>query len=249
VDDHHRFLLTSLLTHIDFLEEQISDCNRKIEQVLSELSDEKAELVSSDDQLQNQALVSSTPVGTESLLAQERVPEDGPKVPLSYQQAITLLESIPGINQRIAEIFLAEVGTDMQRFPTAGHLASWVGICPGNHQSAGKQLRGTTRHPVIAGCVKPSLRRRKRAMRTKDTYLSAQGRRLTHRRGKKRAVVAVAHTILIIAYHDLHRQQPYQDLGSTYLMSESDRPLHGNPSVAWSTLGALVTLETPGEAA
>ena len=120
VDDHYRFLLTSLLTHIDFLEEQISDCNRKIEQVLSELSDEKAELVSSDDQLQNQALVSSTPVGTESLLAQERVPEDGPKVPLSYQQAITLLESIPGINQRIAEIFLAEVEPTCSVFPQQG---------------------------------------------------------------------------------------------------------------------------------
>ena len=80
-------------------------------------------------------------------------------MPLSYQQAIALLDSIPGVNQRIAEIFIAEVGTDMQRFPTAGHLASWVGICPGNHQSAGKQIRGTTRHPEIAGCVKPSLKR------------------------------------------------------------------------------------------
>lgn len=79
------------------------------------------------------------------MLAQDRVPEDEPKAPLSPQQAIALLDSIPGVNQRIAEIFIAEVGTDMQRFPTAGHLASWVGVCPGNHQSAGKQIRGTTR--------------------------------------------------------------------------------------------------------
>ena len=82
-------------------------------------------------------------------------------MPLSSQQAIALLESIPGVNQRSAEIFIAEVGTDMQRFPTAGQLASWVGICPGNHQSAGKQIRGTTRHPEIAGCVKLSLKLRR----------------------------------------------------------------------------------------
>jgi len=128
VDDHHRFLLTSLLTHIDFLDEQVADCNNKIEQFVSAPSDEKAELISSDDQQQEQASLASTPVGTEAMLAQDRVPEDEPKVPLSYQQAIALLDSIPGVNQRIAEIFIAEVGTDMQRFPTAQNLASWVGI-------------------------------------------------------------------------------------------------------------------------
>lgn len=140
VDDHHRFLLTSLLTHIDFLGEQVGDCNGKIDQFISAPSDEKAGLVSSasDDQGQEQAPVSSTPVGTESMLAQDCVPEDGPKLPLSYQQAIALLDSIPGVNQRIAEIFIAEVGTDMQRFPTAQHLASWVGICPGNHPACGE---------------------------------------------------------------------------------------------------------------
>jgi len=250
VDDHHRFLLTSLLTHIDFLDEQVADCNGKIEQFLSAPSDEKAELVScaSDDQPQEQALVSSTPVGTGSMLAQDQVPEEGPKVPLSYQQAIALLDSIPGVNQRIAEIFLAEVGTDMQRFPTAGHLASWVGICPGNHQSAGKQIRGTTRkgdrwlrHALIEAA--------QGAMRTKGTYLSAQGRRLTHRRGKKRAVVAVAHSILIIAYHVLQRQQPYQDLGSNYF-DERERSAVARQSVhRLEQLGFKVTLEAAGEAA
>ena len=250
VDDHHRFLRTRLLTHIDFLDEQVADCNGKIEQFLSAPSDEKAELVSSasDDQRQEQALVSSTPVGTGSMLAQDQVPEEGPKVPLSYQQAIALLDSIPGVNQRIAEIFLAEVGTDMQRFPTAGHLASWVGICPGNHQSAGKQIRGTTRkgdrwlrHALIEAA--------QGAMRTKGTYLSAQGRRLTHRRGKKRAVVAVAHSILIIAYHVLQRQQPYQDLGSNYF-DERERSAVARQSVhRLEQLGFKVTLEAAGEAA
>lgn len=139
------------------------------------------------------------------MFAQDRVPEDGPKVPLSSQQAIALLDSIPGVNQRIAEIFLAEVGTDMQRFPTAGHLASWVGLCPGNHQSARKQIRGTTRKGD-RWLRQALIEAAQGAMRTKDTYLNAQGRRHTHRRGKKRAVVAVAHTILIIAYHILQRQ-------------------------------------------
>ena len=87
-------------------------------------------------------------------------------------------------------------------------------------------------------------------MRTKDTYLSAQGRRLTHRRGKKRAVVAVAHTILIIAYHVLHRQQPYQDLGSNYF-DERERSAIARQSVRrLEQLGFKVTLENPsGEAA
>jgi transposase len=250
VDDHHRFLLTSLLTHIDFLDEQVADCNDKIEQSVSTPSDEKAELISSalDDQQQEQASLASTPVGTEAMLAQDRVPEDGPKVPLSYQQAIALLDSIPGVNQRIAEIFIAEVGTDMQRFPTAGHLASWVGICPGNHQSAGKQIRGTTRKGD-RWLRQALIEAAQGAMRTKDTYLSAQGRRLTHRRGKKRAVVAVGHTILIIAYHVLQRQQPYQDLGSNYF-DERERSAVERQSVRrLEQLGFKVTLETAGEAA
>jgi transposase len=250
VDDHHRFLLTSLLTHIDFLDEQVSDCNSKIEQFLAAASDEQAELVSSasDDQLQEQAPVCFAPVGTAATPAQDRVPEDGSKVPLAYQQAIALLDSIPGVNQRIAEIFLAEVGTDMQRFPSAQHLASWVGICPGNHQSAGKQIRGTTRKGD-RWLRQALIEAAQGAMRTKDTYLSAQGRRLTHRRGKKRAVVAIAHTILIIAYHILQRQQPYQDLGSNYF-DERERSAIARQSVRrLEQLGFKVKLETPGEAA
>lgn len=248
VDDHHRFLLTSLLTHIDFLDEQVVDCNLKIEQLLSEPSNERAEPVSSDDQPQAPAPVSSTPVGAEPMLAPDPVPEDGPKAPLSYQQAIALLDSIPGINQRIAEIFIAEVGTDMQRFPTAQHLASWVGICPGNQQRAGKQVRGTTRKGDR--WLRQSLiEAAQGAMRTTDTSLSAQGRRLTHRRGKKRAVVAVAHTMLIIASHVLQRQQPSQDLGSNSF-DERERSTVERQSVRrLEHLGFKVTLETAGEAA
>lgn len=250
VDDHHRFLLTSLLTHIDFLDEQVVACNGQIEQFLISPFDEQAEAVSStsDEQQQEQTPVSSTPVGTEAMRAQDRGAEDGSKGPLSPKLAIALLDSIPGVNQRIAEIFLAEVGTDMQRFPSAGHLASWVGICPGNHQSAGKQIRGTTRKGD-RWLRQALIEAAQGAMRTKDTYLSAQGRRLTHRRGKKRAVVAIAHTILIIAYHVLQRQQPYQDLGSNYF-DERERSAVVRLSVRrLEQLGFKVTLETAGEAA
>jgi transposase len=249
-DDHHRFLLTSLLTHIDFLDEQVATCNDKIEQFVSVPSDEQTEPISStlDGQPQEQTSLASTPVGTETMIAQDRVPEDEPKVPLSYQQALALLDSIPGINQRIAEIFIAEVGIDMQRFPTAGHLASWVGVCPGNHQSAGKQIRGTTRKGD-RWLRQALIEAAQGAMRTKDTYLSVQGRRLTHRRGKKRAVVAVGHTILIIAYHVLQRQQPYQDLGSNSF-DERERSAVERQSVRrLEQLGFKVTLETAGEAA
>lgn len=247
VDDHHRFLLTSLLTHIDFLDEQVADCNRQIEQVLVSPSDEQAELASSasDDQQQEQTPMS---VETVSMLAQAPEAEAELQAPLSYQEAVALLDSIPGVNQRIAEIFIAEVGTDMQRFPTAQHLASWVGICPGNHQSAGKQIRGTTRKGD-RWLRQALIEAAQGAMRTKDTYLSAQGRRLTHRRGKKRAVVAVAHTILVIAYHLLHRRQSYQDLGSNYF-DERERTTIARQSVRrLEQLGFKVTLETSGEAA
>jgi hypothetical protein len=250
IDPSAKWSLSSDRTHIDFLDEQVAGCNRQIEQFLVSPSDEQTEMVSSasDDQRPEQAPVSSTPVETESIHAQDRRAEDGPKVPLSPQQAIALLDSIPGINQRIAEIFLAEVGTDMQRFPSAGHLASWVGICPGNHQSAGKQIRGTTRKGD-RWLRQALIEAAQGAMRTKDTYLSAQGRRLTHRRGKKRAVVAVAHTILIIAYHVLQRQQPYQDLGSNYF-DERERSAVERQSVRrLEQLGFKVTLETAGEAA
>ena len=116
---------------------------------------------------------------------------------------------------------------------SAAHLASWVGLCPGNHQSAGKSLRGTTRKGdrwLRQGLIEAA----QGAMRTKDTYLRAQGDRLIRRRGKKRAVVAVAHTLLVMAYHMLSRPQPYQDLGATTSTSGSVPPSPGSRSAVWS---------------
>jgi transposase len=129
-----------------------------------------------------------------------------------FEQMLAHLDTIPGVNQRVAEIILAEVGTDMTQFKDAQHLASWAGLCPGNHQSAGKRLSGRTRKGNVA------LRRvlteaAHAAGKTKQTYLGAQYRRLAGRRGKKVAVVAVAHSILVIVYYILKRGEDYKDLG------------------------------------
>jgi len=131
------------------------------------------------------------------------------------QAAIALLDTIPGVGQRAAEILIAEIGTDMSRFPSAKHLASWAGMCPGNHESGGKRLSGKTRQgnrwrrPVLVA-IAPG------ASKTKNTYLAAQYKRIAARRGKKRALIAVGHTILTIVYMMLTRKQPYQDLGAAY---------------------------------
>jgi transposase len=131
------------------------------------------------------------------------------------QEAIALLDTIPGVGQRAAEILIAEIGTDMSRFPSAKHLASWAGMCPGNHESGGKRLSGKTRkgnrwlRQILVEIAHV-------ASKTKHTYLAAQYKRLAARRGKKRALIAVGHTILTIVYTLLTRKQPYQDLGAAY---------------------------------
>ena len=130
------------------------------------------------------------------------------------------LGEVPGIGRRVAEEVLAEIGTDMSRFPTAGHLASWAGLCPGNSESAGKRKSGRSRHGnkwVHSTLVEAAWS----ASRTKDTYLSAQHRRITPRRGQKRAVVAVAHTMIVAIYHMLDKGTRYRDLGGNYFMERA----------------------------
>lgn len=130
-------------------------------------------------------------------------------------QALDLLQTIPGVGARVAETLVSEIGTDMTHFPTAGHLASWAGMCPGNHESAGKQLSGHTRkgNVYVRGALTQAAWA---ATRTKRTYLAAQFRRLTTRLGKRRALVAVGHSILVIAWHLLSNRASYQELGRDY---------------------------------
>lgn len=125
------------------------------------------------------------------------------------------LDAIPGINRRTIENVIAETGSDMNRFPTAEHLASWAGICPGNEESAGKRKR--TRITSGNRWLRRALAEASwAAAHSQDSYLSAQFRRLAARRGKKRALVAVAHSLLTIVYHMLKHDLPYCDLGSDY---------------------------------
>lgn len=132
-----------------------------------------------------------------------------------FVEKIEKLKTIPGVSQRVAETVVAEIGVDMDRFPTHRHLASWAGICPGNNESAGKRKNGKTRKGDrwLRRCL---IEASWAATRTKQTYLSAQYRRLARRRGKKKAVIAVGHSILIMVYHILKYNLPYHELGSDY---------------------------------
>lgn len=133
-----------------------------------------------------------------------------------FEEDLELLDTIPGVGRRAAEEILAEIGTDMDRFPSAAHLASWAGMSPGNNESAGKRKSGRTRkgNNALRGTLVDAAHA---AARTKDTYLSAQHQRIAARRGANRAAVAVGHSILVIAYHVLKKRQPYIELGANYL--------------------------------
>jgi transposase len=138
-----------------------------------------------------------------------------------FEDDIKFLDSIPGISRQTAEVMLAEIGWDMSRFPTDKNLASWAGMCPGNNESAGKRRNGKTRkgsrwlrHALIEAAHG--------AAHTKNKYLKAQYHRVAAHRGKKKALVAVGHSILIISYHLLTRRQQYSDLGANYF-DERDR--------------------------
>jgi transposase len=132
-----------------------------------------------------------------------------------FEDEITRLDAIPGVGRATAEVLVAELGTDMSRFPTDRHVASWAALCPGNHQSAGKRQSGKTRKGNRA--LRTALVEAAHAAgRSRNTYLSAQYRRLTARRGKKKAAVAVAHSILVISYHLLKQGADFSDLGGDY---------------------------------
>ena len=138
-----------------------------------------------------------------------------------FEEALGLAETVPGIGLKTAQMILSEIGTDMSDFPTAGHLASWAGMCPGNNESAGKRKSGKTRKgsPWLREALVEAARA---AARSKNTYLSSQYHRIAARRGANRAAVAVGHSILIILYHILKDNTVYEDLGANYF-DERDR--------------------------
>lgn len=159
-----------------------------------------------------------------------------------FEAAIELADAIPGIGRRGAQEILAEIGVDMSRFPTEGHLSSWAKVCPGNNESGGKRKSGAT------GRGNPWLRSTLveaawGAARTKGSYLSAQYHRLAARRGAKRAILAVAHSILVIIYHLLRDGTTYQDLGGNYFDQQNPQAVLRRSVRRIEGLGYKVTLE------
>ncbi len=159
-----------------------------------------------------------------------------------FEAAVSLLVTIPGVSQRTAQVIIAEIGADMSRFPDAGHLASWAGMCPGNNESAGKHRSGRTRHGS-KWLRKALIEAAHAASRTKDTYLAAQYAQIRYRRGPQRAAVAVGHSILVVAWHLLTNGEPYNDLGGDYFDKQRNSAARQRRLVAQlEAMGNTVTL-------
>ena len=166
VGAHHRFLLTTHLAHVDFLDEEIARLSAEIAERLRPLEEELARL-----------------------------------------------DTIPGVDRQTAEVLLAEIGVEMDRFPSAAHLASWAGMCPGNHESAGKRTCGKTRkgRRWLRRALTEAAHGAARTKQPGRRALAGLYRRLVARRGKQRAIVAVGHRLLTIAYYVLRDRQEYRE--------------------------------------
>ena len=284
--DHHRFLLANQLSHLDLLDQQITNFDQEIghrvglDQPRADpetadgqepssppeaLTQEQAEQVQQrpalDQQSRPQVGSAPSPPELEPLQEMKRAgespassqeepteqlevqaPSTGSQTAEGYARAITILDGVTGINARIAQIIVAEIGIDMHPFPSEGHLASWVGLCPGTKISAGKRLSGKTekgnqwlRQALIEAAHG--------AARSKGTYLGALYQRLAKRLGRKKAIVALAHRILVIVYHLLKEQEPYQERGEAYVQQKEHEGLKLQAIRRLQGLGYEVSLE------
>ena len=197
VQPHQRFLLSKQLAHIDFLDEQICDIEAEIGRQLMEMS------------------MPAEPPAT----GDGKPPSDADAQTAGHHDdwvaAVALLDTIPGINRDAAQAILAETGIDMTRYPTAGHLSRWSGVAPGNHQSGGRRYSGRTTKgnrvlkSTLVQCAHS-------AARKKGSFFKARYHRLAARRGKKRAMMAIAHSILVTIWYMLTTGEVYHDLGADY---------------------------------
>lgn len=200
LSDQHRVLIRHVLTHMDFLEEQLAQLTSEIEAASA-----------------------------------------------SFTEAVMVLETIPGVAEGAATTILAEIGVDMSRFPTAKQLASWAGVCPGNRQSGGKRLSGKTTEGnpwlrAVLGEVAWSI------SHTTGTYPAALYHRLARRRGKHKAIVAVAHSVLVSIYYMLRDHQPYHDLSPDYFDRLDTARVQRHYVHRLEQLGYAVTLTPQGAA-
>jgi len=243
--DHHRFLLESQLRQLDFFTFQIRELDQEIAHGLGVPSgpdDPDGPDLSSDPPAKEEA--TETPVPAES--AESILPlsaQPGALKPLSSAEAIRILDEVSGINVRIGEIVVAELGLQMDRFPDEAHLCSWVGLCPEASISANKRLSTKTgkgnRGPRQA-LIEEALA----AARSKGTFLGAYYQRLHKRMGHKKAIVALAHRILVIIYHLLKEQQSYRELGPAHVDQKAAEVAKRRALRTLEQLGYDITLQS-----
>lgn len=185
VRDHHRFLLTQHLAQLDFLAAQIATYTAQI-------------------------AVALTPPPAAEPTTEPEPPDAADTRPLPWDQAVVLLDSIPGVGRETAEVLVAEVGTDMTRFPSAAHLASWAKVAPGNRESAGKRLSSRVGHGNV-WLRSMLVQAAHAAVRKRDGHLGRVYRRLVARHGVKKAIIAIAHRLLIAVYQILRKHEPYRE--------------------------------------
>lgn len=162
-----------------------------------------------------------------------------------FAEIIQRLCEIPGVGRRIAEVIIAEIGIDMSQFPSSKHLASWAGMCPGHHESAGKRKSGRTRNGNV-WLKKALMEAGWAASHSKQNYLRSQYHQIARRRGKKRACIAVGHSILTMAYHLLSDENAhYKDLGEDYFQTRSKTQLAEQLIKRLGKLGYNVTIDNP----
>jgi transposase len=215
--EHHALLIGVCLDHTTHLEGAIARLDARVEQVFAAQAPEIAGEIVGDGE---QAEVSVVP----------------------FARARDRLDTITGVGKRAAETIIAEIGVDMSRFPTAAHLASWAGVAPGNNITGGKRGSGKTTKgdvwlsDILTQCAWA-------AARTRDTYLSAQFWRLARRIGKKKAAIAVAHSILVICWHLLSHDRDYDDLGGDYFTRRNTDRQRDRLITQLTGLGYYVTLD------
>jgi len=185
-------------------------------------------------------------VENEIELIDQRLEQIGKEEP-EIAEAITRWDTVPGVDRIAAWGLVAEMGINMEQFPSTQHAASWGGVCPGNHESAGKRLGGRTRNgnPWLRRILGQSAWA---AARTKNTYVAVQFRRLAAKRGRKRAIVAIGHSLLVTGYYLLRKQCMYQDPGADYFDRINAAGLKRYLVKRLESLGQKVTLQ-PRESA
>jgi transposase len=225
VREHHRSLLAQHLLHLDFLDEQIQDLEQQLATMIA-----------------HEPPADVPPASRVGERPGEQVAKEGAGAVMAWSDAVELLDTIPGVGRTAAEQIVAEIGTDMGRFASAAHLASWAKVCPGNHESAGNRRSAKTgggnrwlRSVLIQAAWA--------AVKVKDSHLAGVYHRLAGRRGVKRAIMAVAHRILVAAYYMLREQAPYREPGAPPVDEQRKANLLSRMLKRIEKLGYTVSLE------